>query len=78
MTDRIELELKGARVKEIITPVCCYKICSEPPAGMLALRYPDGRSNIYVLCRPHLTELRARHTSTLGRNIERQQGAFYY
>ena len=76
MLDRIAQEMKGAVVKEMIVPACCFKECEEIAVVLLALRYSDGRSNIYGLCKAHKRTVRASYPSALG--AETVQGAFFY
>lgn len=76
MLDEIELKMKGAVTKDIVTPICCFKTCGEKGTAMLVLRYPGGKTDAYVLCKKDLARILENHPNSLGKPIE--QGVFLY
>lgn len=70
MLDHIELELKGAAVREVITLRCASPKCTRPVVGSLHLAWTDGRHNLYYGCQMHLCDLEARHPRMIGPRVE--------
>jgi hypothetical protein len=66
MLDKIELELRGAAVKEILELGCACSKCPLRPAAIVHLARADGSHSLFPLCKDHLADVRGKHPSSLG------------
>ena len=82
--DKMEAKMKGAAEVAVAIPQCCVgntaqgggDSCKKPVVAIVSIRYNNGSTDAYVLCRGHLEEIRERQPSKLER--ERRQAAFFY
>jgi hypothetical protein len=66
MLQEIEEQLKGAVVREIITPGCCFNKCPLRVVGLIHLARANGSHSYFMLCKDHLDDIVNRHPSSLG------------
>lgn len=79
--DEIGEKMKGAVIREIVEPVCCFlddrgHSCKQTVVALLTLRFNDGRVDQFALCQKDLTVVKEQHPSTLERHLK--QALFFY
>lgn len=85
--DSMEAKIKGRAAVEVavVVPQCCVgnnakrgggRSCDKPVVAIVSIRYNNGSTDVYILCRGHLEDLKARDAKGLGK--EGRQGAFFY
>lgn len=75
MLDTITGKLRTATIKEAVQPVCCFKTCGAKGVAIVAARYKDGSTDLYVLCASDLLRVQDK---TPGLDKVSRQGVFLY
>lgn len=76
MLDEISAKLRGATVKEIVRPICCFRACKRGAEFLVALRFADQKTDLYGLCKEHKTRVQEQHPATLA--VTKDQGVFFF
>lgn len=82
--DAMASKFKGAAEISVATPQCCVGnqagggggACKKAATAILSIRYNNGSTDVYILCRGHLEMMKEQHPVEIKR--EQKQGAFFY
>lgn len=82
--DSMEKKMESAVEVSVAVPQCCVgnqkqgggAACRKPVFAAVSIRYNNGSTDVYILCRGHLEDLKSRNPAAVER--ERRQGVFLY
>lgn len=74
--DRIGERTRLATVRDVILPMCCFPLCKKSAVFFVILRFKDGSTDVYAVCKKDFLKIKAQSAASLEPSSE--QGVFLY